>query len=789
MLGGLIDSTLLSFHITIVMNTRVSTQFNTYTVQLYSCSTYGTSVKHSGPFSPILAHSRSIAQYTYGTSVKHTCTVQLYMQLYISTRHRAYRTTYTAASSNEPPLLQRNAVAVAATIAAQPGSPARPGMEETVRKDALLVLMMVAAPALTGAQQVVPWLNGTHPPPTTRRAVAQLARLMLCEGIHVPRPAPNDTTSVPCWGLHTTRPDDTPHEELEFGNCYDMGAVVTTSAVSCDTTEAALASDQSIWVSGEALAYGIPPLAWGSSRYLIVTDPCAGFWDGVHCMRGADGIADPDIPIMWQTPRFPTHLSRQCSENFDPSYLGVEIYGAPYDPSYDEPESDRFAYNTWYDDGSGGCTWCGAEFQAVTRAAICDTASGQNCGVIEQGSYEWVVFVLYVFVPVSFVAFTALVYWVASRDRRDYVDGVTDQRDNVSTIASSVARSSNLIKSVCPQLQLSFLVISFSQVDWPYSIKFLRLWFGSWITLDVQTLAPVACIRLLGKSGDAWTLQVFMAISMALFMALFFTVVVVVVYTQIKGTPERSAHMNNFGWAVFFLLGPAVMSKVAAIIVNQGGIRLNNSEMVFPLACMFVLVVLFPGYGVISIGRKGEDGRRTPEFAAANSWMCGSYKVECWWWEIFYIEMRFAIALAFALIQDSSIPIVLSFVMTTIVLLVHRKWQPFDECEDDAARWDSANKMATIGHSCGLALLCCGMLSGLDLGTSGEFLLSLATIVVITAPAVLAFISIQQQVRRQARRQEQQKEKEKEKDEDAEAAVENPLSPGSGSANATPTVR
>ena len=30
-LGGLIDSTLLSFHITIVMNTRVSTQFNTYT--------------------------------------------------------------------------------------------------------------------------------------------------------------------------------------------------------------------------------------------------------------------------------------------------------------------------------------------------------------------------------------------------------------------------------------------------------------------------------------------------------------------------------------------------------------------------------------------------------------------------------------------------------------------------------------------------------------------------------------------------------------------------------------
>ena len=37
-LGGLIDSTLLSFHITIVMNTRVSTQFNTYTGTTYYLS-------------------------------------------------------------------------------------------------------------------------------------------------------------------------------------------------------------------------------------------------------------------------------------------------------------------------------------------------------------------------------------------------------------------------------------------------------------------------------------------------------------------------------------------------------------------------------------------------------------------------------------------------------------------------------------------------------------------------------------------------------------------------------
>jgi hypothetical protein len=341
-------------------------------------------------------------------------------------------------------------------------------------------------------------------------------------------------------------------------------------------------------------------------------------------------------------------------------------------------------------------------------------------------------------------------------DNQEHFRSLVDARAEAQgALASALSNKSaqhaakilgNQAKIVSAQLSQCFMALQLD-LAWPNFLVSFGHWLGSFIVFDLEFFTVALCMR------D----EVVANTAVAVFLLVVFAVICVVVqhnqwrqgkcrkHTWNSGTADdnnaaaaTAAHLTNTGWAAFTLLSPLVLSQCLFMAVNNG--------QHIPL---IVLTVIIPGFALFKLLQARRGSRlHSRAFEASFGWLCARYRPVCFWWEIIYLENRFAVIIAEQML-DPVAAVCVGIVLTVVMLGLQHVNKPFMESEEEAEHWSSPNKMATLAYICQLIVMIAGLASDNSsadtvAGVALHVALSLIVMIALFLPLSLAAIMLRQ---------------------------------------------
>eukprot|EP01046_Picozoa_sp_COSAG06_P035459 COSAG06_NODE_3816_length_4877_cov_4.725827_1_plen_500_part_10 len=279
----------------------------------------------------------------------------------------------------------------------------------------------------------------------------------------------------------------------------------------------------------------------------------------------------------------------------------------------------------------------------------------------------------------------------------------------------AVARLANLVKIVLPQLQMSMFVLSLN-FGWPPILIEIRRFFGIYINFDLPGLIPIACASGGGIAGEQATVGAFVLILGSVLV--FFLFVGAWQWDQDQRWKKQgdtaaageAAHLTNFLWAVYTLTAPLVFSKIVWMLSSSGESRAAGMTVAFIAGP--VLVIVLPAHAWVQMAKARHEGRlHSRAFEARYGWLCARYIARCYWWDLAYIEARFATLMVGNLIGDKATVAhsILGIAVGMLVLQV--VFRPFQETEEEQGKWTSTNRVGVLSYLCQVVVLLCGLTS------------------------------------------------------------------------------
>ena len=315
---------------------------------------------------------------------------------------------------------------------------------------------------------------------------------------------------------------------------------------------------------------------------------------------------------------------------------------------------------------------------------------------------------------------------------QDLSSAVRDTTSNVQVMATH-------FKIVWLQLQMCFAALA-NDWSWPTLLAInLRGWLA-WIQVDIAGSVPLAC---LDGGGEGASRQVRM-----LFAAVVFFVSLAMLIVRARANPKRAAHITNFFWAIYMLLGPMIWNMTIMLAVVEKGHN-GRDPHVFPAWMWGVLLPPFVIIGIIvpccacfKLRKAMKAGAlQTPKIQASFGWLCAHYVANCYWWEIVTLLCR--MLTMGGLLFPPSVSLAIYMVMTTTMLTLQLYFKPFLESKAEAAHWSSPNKQAALGYSASLTFMTVGFLSQASEFDSDGFapgVLSFVAVVAVLTPLTMAVI-------------------------------------------------
>eukprot|EP01047_Picozoa_sp_COSAG01_P040572 COSAG01_NODE_3427_length_6093_cov_9.704943_2_plen_806_part_00 len=342
----------------------------------------------------------------------------------------------------------------------------------------------------------------------------------------------------------------------------------------------------------------------------------------------------------------------------------------------------------------------------------------------------------------------------------------------LAAVRDSGKQLANLSKIVSAQLQQCLAVLAID-LHWSDFLIALRDYVASIILLDLFAIARMECAMYslfaqpghrathIGPSGDS---------SDARFLQ---TLMLLCIGCGLCGCARcnqyrwkhydnasagaRATHLSNFGWALYTMLSPAAVSSLAtnsniqfctlpprnrdlpiaySVECNQDNMRL------IILGVPAVLICVLPaGFALHRMRIANHKGLlRSRGFEAQYGWLCARYRPACYWWEILYLEARFATIAAELMLPPITAALVILGLSATLLCL--SIWlRPFEEMDDEATSWrTSANRQATIAYVCQLVVVSCGLISHMDEDedTTLDFVICAVVILALFLPLTMS---------------------------------------------------
>ena len=309
--------------------------------------------------------------------------------------------------------------------------------------------------------------------------------------------------------------------------------------------------------------------------------------------------------------------------------------------------------------------------------------------------------------------------------QEDFQDTIANQRELRSSMSEAASnrtahvvatQMSSMAKIVVAQLQQCFAFLSFPW-EWPDFLKELGYLIGSWIRLDLPNLVPVACLFGGGTQNSK--------MMMMLCMVVVVPAPIVIVRMLVKrnrrqwekvgdeSAAERAAHYSNFGWAMFTLASPLSFGVIAEVF---GRATSDERTAAFIFGCALMaspIILLLPGYAFVQMARAHSKGIvHARAFESRYGWLCSRYRAPCFFWELLYLEARFATIAAGAFSRQHPLTSAWTIIgITTAMLGLQLKLKPFLESAEQAKRLLSSNNMGVLGYISQLVVLLAGVLS------------------------------------------------------------------------------
>jgi hypothetical protein len=312
-------------------------------------------------------------------------------------------------------------------------------------------------------------------------------------------------------------------------------------------------------------------------------------------------------------------------------------------------------------------------------------------------------------------------------------------------------------KIVWQQLQLSFVGLSLNW-NWPNFMTWFRRYF-SWIQLDSAAVVPLACVfstdmkpnsmvdspGSIDPGGLSGERQKFLVVS-------YFSVAVllIVVAFRVKfglaaktsaSAARNVAHITNFLWASYTLLGPLVWASAIGIFLAKGDDHLFTAgadEIAVVLGIPFVFVgVALPALALtLMLKAKTHGTLQAPQSEARYGWLCADHNPNCFWWEIMTLEVRLLVMFSVTLSAAASQALISAVALSLLGL----QWifKPFRETSEEANHWTSPNNQALLASVVVVFVMLVGVictLSELTPGSGVATAIGLLTMAVLLIPS------------------------------------------------------
>ena len=98
-------------------------------------------------------------------------------------------------------------------------------------------------------------------------------------------------------------------------------------------------------------------------------------------------------------------------------------------------------------------------------------------------------------------------------------------------------------------------------------------------------------------------------------------------------------------------------------------------------------------------------------FEARFGWLCARYTAQCYWWDLMYIETRFATLLVGGLVKNKSTAAFSILGIATGTLALQLIFKPFQETQEEKGKWTSTNNVGVLSYACQVIVLLCGLTS------------------------------------------------------------------------------
>eukprot|EP01047_Picozoa_sp_COSAG01_P039376 COSAG01_NODE_3250_length_6353_cov_445.752958_5_plen_730_part_00 len=289
----------------------------------------------------------------------------------------------------------------------------------------------------------------------------------------------------------------------------------------------------------------------------------------------------------------------------------------------------------------------------------------------------------------------------------------------VAHAASVVARQSskqltNLSKIVSAQLQQCLAVLAV-RLQWPEFVTKLRDFVASLVLLDLFAVVPTECA--IGGGGDD---GVFFTgvVQVALFICVCSGLCGFTGYNQYRWrryddapAGARATHLTNFGWALYTVVSPAAMAAMVAS-TDSSRTDLSHRYLIPFLVAPILLICLLPaGFALHRMRIAKRKGLlRSRAFEARYGWLCARYRPECFWWEILYLETRYATIAAEQFLSPGVAALVILGLSLAMFFL--SAWlSPFEETKEEASSWrTSPNRQAIVAYVSQLVIVVFGLI-------------------------------------------------------------------------------
>jgi hypothetical protein len=150
-------------------------------------------------------------------------------------------------------------------------------------------------------------------------------------------------------------------------------------------------------------------------------------------------------------------------------------------------------------------------------------------------------------------------------------------------------------------------------LDWPEFVKAIGRYLRGLIVFDFASLVPVGCM-------DEGMQYFFIPETMLLYAALAVLAAWCVYY---KADGQFAAHMSNFGWAIYTLLGASVLQAGLGALPVSVGTRVREIDMYVLWLIVVPMCVLIPLHGLNQMRKARNESRlRSRAFESRMGWLC-----------------------------------------------------------------------------------------------------------------------------------------------------------------------